>query len=284
MTSMRGLPLILAILLGSAPARARDVALEMQPGLARPGDLVVIRVRGATAAPTGKLGDLPLEFHPYGDGFIALAGLSVDEKPGALPLQVAVPHAKVNGPLEGTLDIDKAGFRERQLKVQNKFIAPPPAVKKRMQEDREAFAKAFAQPSKAPLFTANFVWPRHDYLTGLFGDRRVFNGKLGSQHYGLDLDGDIGAPIVATNDGEAVMVRDCYASGLTVVLYHGAHLYSVYFHLSKVDVVQGAQVKRGEKIGAVGKSGRVTGPHLHWGVKVGGRYVDGASLIRSNFE
>jgi murein DD-endopeptidase MepM/ murein hydrolase activator NlpD len=258
--------------------------VELQPGSARPGELVVVRVRGASRAPTGKLAGQTLSFHPYRGGHLALLGISVDQVAGPLPLVITVPQAKQGAKvIEGQLDILEPNFRARELKVDNKFIAPPSGVKKRMKDDREAFAKAFGQPSRAPLFAQDFAWPRNDYVTGLFGDRRIFNGQQKSQHYGMDLNGEVGDAIFATNDGEAIMVRDCYASGLTVVLHHGAQLYTVYFHLSKAAVKQGEKVKRGQRLGSVGKSGRVTGPHLHWGVKIEGRYVNGGSLIAADF-
>ena len=100
-----------------------------------------------------------------------------------------------------------------------------------------------------------------------------------SQHYGLDLAGRVGAPIAAANAGRVVLVRDCWASGRTVVLWHGAGLYTTYFHLSRTLVPEGAHVARGQRIGLVGKTGRVSGPHLHWGVKVGDLYVDPRSVL-----
>ena len=112
-----------------------------------------------------------------------------------------------------------------------------------------------------------------------FGDKRVFNGKMQSQHYGVDLDGAVGAPIIAAQDGEVVLVRHCYTSGRTVLLYHGAGVYSAYFHMSRTRVRAGQRVRRGQRIGDVGKTGRVTGPHLHFSMRVDGLYVDPASVL-----
>src|SRR5690606_28296371 len=107
----------------------------------------------------------------------------------------------------------------------------------------------------------------------------VFNGSLASVHYGLDLRGAVGAPIHAANAGVVVMVRDCFTSGNTVIVDHGAGLYTLYFHLSRFDVTEGQRVERGQLLGAVGSTGRVTGPHLHWSVHVDGRYVDPQRLL-----
>ena len=87
-------------------------------------------------------------------------------------------------------------------------------------------------------------------------------------------------PDYAANDGEVVMVRDCFASGNTVLVHHGGRLFTAYFHMSKFEVKEGQKVKRGELLGLVGKTGRVTGPHLHFGVKLDGRWVNAESLLR----
>ena len=112
----------------------------------------------------------------------------------------------------------------------------------------------------------------------------MFNGKQKSQHYGMDLDGSTGDPIYAANDGEVVMVRDCFGSGNTVVLHHGARLFTAYFHMSKFETKPGAKVKRGQLIGLVGKTGRVTGPHLHFGAKIDGKWVNPLSVLALDFQ
>jgi murein DD-endopeptidase MepM/ murein hydrolase activator NlpD len=120
-------------------------------------------------------------------------------------------------------------------------------------------------------------------VTAPFGDLRLFNGKKQSQHFGVDLDGSTGDPIEAANDGTVVMVRECYASGNTVIVNHGAGLYTLYFHMSHFDVQPGDKVKQGQLLGRVGKTGRVTGPHLHWSGKIDGLYVDAQALMKLDF-
>ena len=152
-----------------------------------------------------------------------------------------------------------------------------------MEEDQAAFREAFSRPFEPPLFVGPFGPPREARVTGQFGERRVFNGKKQSQHYGTDLSGAVGDPVLATNDGVVVLVRDCFASGKSVAIAHGAGLFSVYFHLSDFDVRHREQVRRGQQIGKVGATGRVTGPHLHFGIKVIDLYVDPDSVYRLDF-
>lgn len=257
-----------------------DPSLSLEPARVRPGDAFAVTVRGATLAPRGEVGGRPLQFYPVAGGFRALAGLPVEASPGSLEVSLTAAGPFGERLLSAGLTVTEPGFAEAVLKVAQRFITPSPEARRRMKRDQAAFQRAFDRPFEPPLFRDRFAWPREDELTSRFGDRRVFNGKKVSQHYGVDVAGQSGDPVAAANDGLVVLVRDCYASGKSVVLWHGAGLYSVYFHLSGFAVKEGARVRRGEPLGRVGKTGRVTGPHLHWGTKLNGLYVDPESVLR----
>ncbi|WPB80821.1 M23 family metallopeptidase [Archangium violaceum] len=284
---LRRLPFLLLALGLSALAAEERPLLTLQPALARPGDPVLITVRGLTQVPTGTLGERPLRFYPTREGFQALTGLPVELTPGPVPVKVSVPAQGLIKPKElaGTLDVVAAGWPSRTLKVANKFTVkkPEPEVQARMEADKAAFAAAFAQAFVAPTFKDNFAWPRQDTITAPYGDLRTYNGKKQSQHYGTDIRGATGTPVYAANAGTVVMSRDAYASGNTVLVHHGAGLYTAYFHLSATGVKDGERVERGQLLGKVGATGRVTGPHLHWGVKVDDMWVDGETLLKLDF-
>jgi murein DD-endopeptidase MepM/ murein hydrolase activator NlpD len=267
------LPSLLATLLLAAPAVA------LAPPAARPGDAVLVRVTGAAAAPKGTAAGRALGFWRHGDEWRALAALPSELSPGTIPVRVEAAGRAA----EADLEVVEPGFSVRTLTVAGKYVEPPATVRRRMAADRKAFARAFARPFVPPLFEDRFDWPRRAPTSGRFGDQRTFNGKRASVHYGLDVVGPVGAPIAAANDGEVVLVRDAYMSGRTVVLWHGADVFTTYFHLSRVDVKVGQRLRRGELLGALGASGRVTGPHLHWGVKIGGLYVDPESVLAIDF-
>ncbi len=271
---------LFAILQGAAAWAAP--MLELQPGLARPGDAVLVTVRSVSGNVTGTMGERTLHFLPVAGGAQALTGLSVDVS--SHPLAVAVKSEHGGSALEGSLEVRSPHFPSRELTVASKFIEPPASVKKKMAEDKEAFAVAFKQGLTPRQFSRNFAWPRRSVITAPYGDLRLFNGHKQSQHYGTDLDGRVGEPILAANDGTVVMARECYASGNTVLVHHGADLFTAYFHLSKFEVKPGDKVKQGDLLGKVGKTGRVTGPHLHWGAKIEGLWVDPESLLRLDFE
>jgi murein DD-endopeptidase MepM/ murein hydrolase activator NlpD len=260
--------------------------VRLQPAVARPGDAVLVTARGAADEPSGTLGPHALRFSPIDGGYQALSYVAVEAKPAALLLEVQLPGEEnsQDTQVEGSLEVSKANFPERTLTVAGKYLNPPASVKKWMAEDKAAFAKAQAQKFGPRLFSGNFAWPVVTGVTATYGDLRLFNGKKQSQHFGTDLDGDVGDPIYATNDGVVVLSRECYASGGTVLVYHGVGLYSAYFHMSKRAVKAGEQVVRGQPLGQVGKSGRVTGPHLHFGIKIDGTWVDPESVLRLDFE
>ena len=275
------------------PGPSKTPTVRVSPGRARPGDALLVTVTdvspSSASSTSGTVlvavpGATPvrrLHFFPTPAGLQAIAALPVELEPGTLKVEVRLAGRR--DPLVASVEVVDPAFPETQLAVEPKFIAPSPEQKRRMEEDQAAFREAFSRPFEPPLFVGPFGPPRDARVTGQFGERRVFNGKKQSQHYGTDLSGAVGDPVLATNDGVVVLVRDCFASGKSVAIAHGAGLFSVYFHLSDFDVRHREQVRRGQQIGKVGATGRVTGPHLHFGIKVIDLYVDPDSVYRLAF-
>jgi hypothetical protein len=273
--------LLLAALLAASGAGASSRAV-LSPATARPGDAVLVRVRAPGGnPPAATLAGRVLQFWTKGDEAWALAGLPIETPPGPVPLTLA--GAGPDDPPAATLEVVEPGFPSRSLTVAPRFVEPPRRVKARIARDQAAFSAAYARPFAPPLFSGSFDWPRRARTTGRYGDQRVLNGTKATVHYGLDIEGPRGAPIFAANDGEVVLARDCYYSGKTVVLWHGADLFTLYFHLDRMDVRPGAKVARGARIGRLGSTGRSTGPHLHWSARAGGLLVDPESLLGIDF-
>jgi murein DD-endopeptidase MepM/ murein hydrolase activator NlpD len=273
--------LLLAALLAASGADPSARA-ALAPPVARPGDAVLVRVRAPGGhAPAATLAGRPLQFWTKGDEAWAVAGLPIETPPGPVPL--ALPEAGPDAPPAATLEVVEPGFPSRALTVAPRFVEPPRSVRKRIARDQAAFAAAYARPFAPPLFSGSFDWPRRARTTARYGDQRVLNGKKETVHYGLDLEGPRGAPVLAANDGEVVLARDCYYSGKTVVVWHGADLFTLYFHLDRMEVRPGARVARGERVGRLGSTGRSTGPHLHWSARAGGLLVDPESLLGIDF-
>jgi murein DD-endopeptidase MepM/ murein hydrolase activator NlpD len=129
------------------------------------------------------------------------------------------------------------------------------------------------------LWVGPFRVPRPSRITSRYGAAREFNGEITSRHLGTDFAGRIGAPVRAPARGVVALVADFYLAGHAVYLDHGGGLVTGYFHLSRAAVAVGDTVVAGQPIGAVGRSGRVTGPHLHWIARYGGISVDPMSLV-----
>ena len=274
---MRRLAALLALLASFVAAAAPS--LELVPARVKPGDPVLVVVHGLEGLPEGTVGSLPATFYRHGEQAEALVGIPVEEEPGLVQVRVTVGTAK----LDGALEVVPPEFPERKLTVASKFVKIPPSAKARIKADQAAFQKAWDTPFRPRAFSDNFEKPRDSEITAHFGDKRTLNGKKTTQHFGLDLDGSTGDEIRAANDGRVVMVRDCYTSGNTVLVEHGAGLITSYFHMSKFLVKPGQEVKRGELLGLVGKTGRVTGPHLHFGAHIGTLWVNPQALLALPF-
>jgi len=274
---VRRLAALLPLLVSSAAAATPS--LELIPASVKPGDPVLLVVHGVEGVPDGTVGSLSAEFYRHGDTAEALVGIPVEEEPGLLRVKVTAGALT----LDGGLEVVPPEFPERKLTVASKFVKIPKAAKARIKADQAAYQKAWATPFRPRAFGDNFEKPRDAVITAHFGDKRTLNGKKTTQHFGLDLDGSTGDEIRAANDGRVVMVRDCYTSGNTVLVEHGAGLITSYFHMSKFLVKPGQEVKRGELLGLVGKTGRVTGPHLHFGAHIGTLWVNPQALLALPF-
>jgi murein DD-endopeptidase MepM/ murein hydrolase activator NlpD len=129
------------------------------------------------------------------------------------------------------------------------------------------------------LWQGPFRLPRDSRITSAFGAARVFNGEVKSRHLGTDFAGALGTPVLAAGRGVVAMVANFYLAGKAVYIDHGQGLVTAYFHLSRAEVTAGDTVRSGQRIGGVGQSGRVTGPHLHWVARFGTITVDPMSLL-----
>lgn len=209
----------------------------------------------------------------------SLVPLDAQAGPGMLELQLP-PQAGEPAPavFRREVTILARVFPEVRLRVASKFVSPPPAATARAEQERRRLETVYARRSEM-LATGPFLRPAPGQASDVFGTRRIFNGEWRSPHPGLDLRAATGTPVLASGQGEVALAEDLYYSGGTVILDHGGGLFTVYAHLSRIEVEPGAKVGRGERLGRSGATGRVTGPHLHWGAKVGNAPFDPAALL-----
>jgi len=156
-----------------------------------------------------------------------------------------------------------------------RMVTPPRNAIRRILAEQKLIAATRRRVTDTPYFRAGFAWPVHGRVTGVFGSQRILNGKPRRPHYGVDVAAPRGTPVRAAADGVVALVHPgMYFTGKTVILDHGHGVTSVYIHLSAILVRPGARVRKGQIIGRVGRTGRATGPNLHWGVYKGAMPVD----------
>lgn len=143
-------------------------------------------------------------------------------------------------------------------------VTPDAAALERIRAERERLAAARGLDSARTDFAGGLAWPARGRISGIFGSQRVLNGQPRQPHYGLDVAGPVGTPILAAAAGTVTLAAEFHFFGQLLVLDHGHGVNTLYAHLSAMEVREGAEVRQGQRIGAMGATGRVTGPHLHF--------------------
>lgn len=170
-------------------------------------------------------------------------------------------------------------YKKERLHVDKKRVFLSKEDLERVKNERIILGRIYKSSFKRPYFRNNFIKPLNSYITSPYGVKRLFNNKKQSRHLGIDFRAKPGVPVPCTNGGRVVLAKDLFFSGNTVIIDHGLNIFSTYAHLSKIMTVEGEFVPQGAIIGLSGMSGRVSGPHLHWGVRIHGKQINGFSLI-----
>lgn len=174
---------------------------------------------------------------------------------------------------DGRQHAQEIAIRRHEYQIQRidglppQMVTPEPATMARIKEEGAKIRAARATDSDQLYFEAPFEWPAVGPISGVYGSQRILNGEPRAPHLGTDVAAPTGTPIKAAASGTVTLAeRDLYFTGGTVIIDHGYGLSTIYQHMSRLDVTPGQKIEQGETIGAVGATGRVTGPHLHWGV------------------
>jgi murein DD-endopeptidase MepM/ murein hydrolase activator NlpD len=279
----------------SVPSAAPSPRITMQPDAPEPatvGELTVETDSNAhLACVTGTVAGLPVTLRraPTTGAFVGLYAVPL-EVTHPVPVALTYRYADATVAHHDTIlavtlppapPPSAPAAKREALRVAPVFTAPPTDTTKRRIAAEGELAHLVGTQSLGtpPLWSAPFLRPRPGRITSQFGRGRMFNGTMTSQHTGTDFAGAIGDPVVAANRGVVALVADFFLAGTVVYIDHGGGLLSAYFHLSNVHVAMGDTVARGQLIGDVGKTGRVTGPHLHWVVRYGTTSVDAMSAL-----
>jgi murein DD-endopeptidase MepM/ murein hydrolase activator NlpD len=268
---------------GTTGACGDGASLSWEPTAPRQGALFRVVASGIASGTrlSGEVARQPLHFVDTGEGRAeAFAAIPVD---GTTSLGVVVrcsAHDQSDS-LVAQVSATRADYPIDRLTVSPRFGTPPDSAtaERIRRESRRALEVAERAHDTPRLWRAPFVRPRPSRITSGFGRGREFNGQITSRHMGTDFAGAVGAPVHAVSDGVVRIVDSFFYGGNVVYVDHGAGLTSAYLHLSRQDVAQGDTVQRGQVIGRVGATGRVTGPHLHFILRYGDITVDPMSLF-----
>lgn len=213
--------------------------------------------------------------------WFAVLGVDLDDAPGERMVDLKLTYVDgAERTRRVSLTVRPSEFPTTHLTVAPKYVELSEENQARTARERDRINAIYATVTPERLWTGQFDVPIPGETGGRnFGHRRVFNDQPRAPHSGADLTAASGTPIRATNRGRVVLAEELFFSGNAVFLDHGLGIYSVYLHLSQIDVEHGQVVEHGEVIGLAGATGRVTGPHLHWGVRMQGARVDPFSLL-----
>lgn len=262
-----------------------DIEVSLFSRAIQPGEVVRIEItctcewapERASATAFGK--PVALAPIPEAAAWRGLIGIDLDTRPDTYPLTIVVDRPGAS-PITTKHDLRvlPKEFPTRRLTVDNRFVSPPQEVLDRIVREADRLNAMYGAVTLSG-WTGAFRLPVEEPATSNFGSRSVFNGQPRSPHAGVDFGSGLGTPVVAPGAGVVALAEDLYFTGNTVIVDHGLGLYSILAHLSAYVVAAGDRIESGQAVGSVGATGRVTGPHLHWSVRLNAARVDPLSLL-----
>lgn len=264
------------VLIFMARATSLAVEIEVAPGQISPGDAFMVRATGAELEPVGMFEGRVLSFAGCGDGcFVALGAVNLDAKPGEHTISLSVGGKKQSA----TLKVTPKEFPVIELTLPPDKVTLSPEDEKRAEEEARMLNELWVKETDR-LWRGEFISPLDNELSTGFGVKRIMNKVKTSIHTGVDVRGGMGEHVRAANRGKVVLADNLFFGGNTLVIDHGQGIYTVYMHLSKFSAKVGEIVEKGQTVGEVGATGRATGPHLHYAVKIGPVSANPTSIIK----
>jgi murein DD-endopeptidase MepM/ murein hydrolase activator NlpD len=268
----------------NASRSVAQVAIETEPATPVRGTLVRLRVtptlNDLLTGIEGEVAGEPLHFHSA-DGLTwsSLAGIPI-EGGDSVAVTLVLSHREQRDTVHTAIAVSQGNYASEELRVAKAMASPGRAARKRIAADNARAKQVTDEARSSPRYWESpFRLPRPSRITSRYGTARIFNKRVESRHMGTDFNGVVGDTIWAPSRGRVALRADFFLAGKVLYLDHGEGLVSAYFHLSRALVAVGDTVKRGQPIGLVGRSGRVTGPHLHWVTRYGGVSVDPMSVV-----
>lgn len=282
----RGLPLAATIglvIAAGAPARARaDLDIAVRARAVEPGEALVVTIPTppkATDVRVQAFGKDIRAFQIDAATWEALVGIDLDDKPGDATIEVRARVEDTRIIARKIVTVLPHDFPTRRLTVDEQYVNPPEATMERIAKEQKELEAIWANSVQTRLWSGAFERPVPQENNSAFGSRSIFNDQPRSPHSGADFLSPAGTPIHAPNAGRIMLAKELYFTGNTVIIDHGLGMFSLMAHLSAIDVHEHDVVKTGQLLGAVGATGRVTGAHLHWAVRIASARVDPLSVI-----
>ncbi len=258
-----------------AAPKAEALRIIVEPKKAGPGDILVITLKNASGPVEGRFLGKRLYFNESKASLKAVIGIDLQTVPGKYPLELNVGDRTVSRMVR----IIRKDYPVQRLTLPKDMVVLSPENEARVEAEQEKMAAIWPVESMR-LWSGAFIDPLPGREIGTpFGVRRIINSIPKNPHSGVDVSAEEGEPVLAPNDGVAVLIDEQFYSGKSLVIDHGQGIYTMFFHLSNINVKHGQAVLKGEVIGHVGSTGRSTGAHLHWGVRIQGARVDPLKLL-----
>ena len=255
-----------------AQTATRQSQLAVVPSTSSPGDVLLAKSRQPA---TVTFFQKSYRLQPSKGEYVRFIPVPFDAKPGTHTIQTQ------DRKYESTITIIPKQFQVDRLTVSQKLNQMRQDTA-RINADQQKINAARSKSADSAYFTDKFLWPAEGRITTPYGYQRVVNGVPANRHAAIDIANKTGTPIIAANHGRVVLADSLYLTGNTVIIDHGLQVFSIYAHMSKIEVKTGDEVKAGQQIGQIGSTGFSTGPHLHFGMLIGNTYVNPQPFLEAS--
>lgn len=251
------------------------------------GSVLIVSLRGRPEAPevqdiVGEFENIRFPFftNPSLGGYQAVLGIPFNHPLGSAMIQIHFLVGSEKKSLSLPFQIKDGHYPYEQLRVDSRKVNPRKSDLIRIQREMTEVRKIYETVTLEKFWEGPFALPVNSQVTSVFGTRRLLNGVMQSFHQGLDLRASVGTPIHPAAAGRVVLAKNLFFSGHTILIDHGYGVFTLYAHMSKLSVKVGQKVDRQTLLGLSGKTGRVAGPHLHWGAIIHQARVNPEELMR----